>query len=66
MLRSQLLRCRRLVCAQVQAARQAILKRTEEVGSYTGDDFGWRQSLKGRRFQIHDAVLWNVEVSRWV
>ena len=40
---------------QVRAGRQALLEDTEQKGFSTGYS-GWRMSLKGQRFCIHDAV----------
>lgn len=45
---------------KVREERAALLKDTEEKGFSTGYS-GWRVSLKGRRFCIHDAVLWNID-----
>lgn len=46
--------------AEAQEDRQKLLKDTEEKGCSTGFSV-WRRSLKGNRFQMHDAELWNVE-----
>lgn len=40
---------------QVRAERQELLEGTEQKGFSTGYS-GWRVSLKGQRFCIHDAV----------
>ncbi len=46
--------------SQVEADRKKLLKEAEEAGVRAGFS-AWRKGLEGRRFCMHDAVLWNVE-----
>eukprot|EP00208_Stichococcus_sp_RCC1054_P006494 CAMPEP_0206148696 /NCGR_PEP_ID=MMETSP1473-20131121/37384_1 /ASSEMBLY_ACC=CAM_ASM_001109 /TAXON_ID=1461547 /ORGANISM="Stichococcus sp, Strain RCC1054" /LENGTH=329 /DNA_ID=CAMNT_0053546117 /DNA_START=2838 /DNA_END=3827 /DNA_ORIENTATION=- len=44
---------------QEQEARQRLLDETAEKGCCVGFD-AWRKSLKGTRFQIKGAILWDI------